>query len=704
MRNNREDQLLMLCSRRYVEVVIICLMLLCMPERASALQVDPYTHYTLGGGVVFEYERRKVDSGDYQESSSIFTQHYVLNLTGYIWDPRFLIFDTFFSYEDMDAANDNGRTTKSSYTSSYYGFDSTLMRRSRLPVSFFASRNETNGVVGSRLSNRVQDAYGFRLNWRFRFRRLPDVRLDYTNEWKVSKNIVAEETDEDTHHSSLVVNFNEKFILWRSVNEANYEILRRREDDSLKDTVTGRDAHVVTVKSNVKYSSATELDLGASWYKQSLLGTAVSDQEGKGISLGLVSKALETFRQDHSYFYADAKISTDDVDDAAMTNQGYRGRLDYTPQRWLRLSQSLSLSQSDRESQSASSDRNQFTSNTSLTYLITEHLSTSEAVNHRRSENNTGDLVSGIKEQQRTEYTSSLDYNRQLFKASFATGYSVGYFEESVTYVEDVDAIVPELANGDGLIQRAHIGLAGIRLKLVTLGASYNISDQQGRDETREEPELDRTTRSYHLSASTMSNRFLTLHADYRNTETDSFVNRENEDVTTKTMRATSRPVRGASLTAHYREEDRISFNTGHIRRKDYNATALYARRVLRGRLQVSASYNAMDSESALSTSEEITIRYGAGYRTRLTSNLTLSAQADREERRHRSKLFRELVVSNDDTRIRDSIEIKAPYRLRAWFLTTNYIYIGEEHSFSSDRRNDHRLIFTLSRSFVRFF
>ena len=131
----------MFCSRRYVEVVIICLMLLCMPDKTRAVQFDPYTHYTLGGGVVFEYERRKIDSIDVQESSSMFRQTYVLNLTGFIWDPRFLVFDTFFSYEDRDTTNDDNLVTDSSYTRSYYGFDTTLMRRSRLPVSFFASNS-----------------------------------------------------------------------------------------------------------------------------------------------------------------------------------------------------------------------------------------------------------------------------------------------------------------------------------------------------------------------------------------------------------------------------------------------------------------------------------------------------------------------------------------------------------------------------------
>jgi hypothetical protein len=578
------------------------------------------------------------------------------------------------------------------------------MRRSRLPVSFFASRDETTGEVGSRLSDRVRDEYGFRLNWRFRFRTLPDVKLDYSNKWQVTKNIIADETEQDTHQSSLVVNFSEKFILWRAVNEANYEIQRRRDDDNIRDTDTGRDAHVATLKSNVKYSSATELDLGATWYKQSELGTTVLEQEGKGITLAFASRELETFTQDHSYFYADAKFTTNEGVDAVSTNQGYRGRLAYNPRRWLRLSQSMNLSESDHESLSGASDRRHFSSNTSLRYLITEHLSNTETVHYRSEDSNAGDLGSGIIEQQRTEYTSGLDYNRQLFKASFSTGYSVGYFEESVTYVEDVDATVAGLVNGDGLIQRAHVGLTGIRLKLVTLGANYDISDQQGRDESREDPEVDRTSRSYHLSASTMSNRYLTLHADYRNSKIDSFVDRENEDVTSRTIRASSSPVSGARLNAFYREEDTIAFNTGDTSRKDYNLSALYSRRALRGHLHVAATYNATGSESDLSESEEIMLRYSAGYKTRLTSNMALSVLAEREERRTRSEIFSGIAVSTDLTTIRDMIEIDVPYRLRAWFLTTNYLYIGDEHSFSSDRRNDHRLTFTLSRSFVRFF
>jgi hypothetical protein len=695
----------MFCPRQYVVAFICCLMFLCIPGRSNAIQVDPYTHYTLGGGVVFEYETRRIDDGDSEEKSSIFTENYVLNFVGFIWDPRFLVFDTFFSYTDRDHDNDTGnqRLFKSSYTQSYYGFYSTLMRRSRLPVSFFASRDDTNDTVGSRESNRVRDEYGFSLNWLFKFRKLPHVQLDYTNRWQVSKNIIADEVEEDTHQTSLGLTFSKKFIYWRAINEATYEIQREKDENNLRNTDTGRDTDVFTFTSDVKYAQATELNLGASWYRQSELGTEL-DQEGKGMTIALDSRELETFTQDHSYVYYDTKSSTDDGVAWEATNQAYSGRLAYDPTRWLRLSQGINLSMSDRESLSGASDDRRFSSSTNLQYLITEHLATTESVRHEREENSSGDLVAGIIDRQRTDYTAALDYHRQIIRASFSTGYSLGFFDESVTYLEDIEATVPALTNADGLIQSAYIGLSGVRLKLVILGAHYSISDQQGEDPALEDPEVDRQTRSYDLSASTISNRFLTLQADYRNYKETSFVPRENSDVTTRTIRASSKPVRGASLNASYREEDRIDFLTGDTSTKDTDLMAYYSRRVLRGHMKVSASYSAEESASHLSANEQITIRYSAGYKTRLTSNMSLFVQAEREERRTTSELFFGTEAESDNTYIRESIEIDVPYRLRAWTLNTNYLYVGNDRSFSTSKRNEHKLTFTLARSFIRVF
>jgi len=688
---------------------------------------DPYDFSTLRGSVDFEYEKYTETGYGQDREYDRFGQLYSLNFRSNIWDPRFLIYDMFVLYFDDSREGDQPRDRNELH----YGFSSTLLPKSLLPVSFFADRKVIETTTTGPTDRAVVNTYGYSFDWLLRFRRLPYVGMHLKQTWSTG-------TSTDREQLRYGTNLSKRLRLGRTKNLLSYSFNKQELNDHFHERVNGDDSSVFTLSSMATLSTDTKLRTGATQFITNDWDEGRSEKNnGMGVNFELDSGINNVFEQHHHYVFTNTdrelerngKTTLDSTTlhnyrgnftftpsydfkatgHAFMTdtsteslsnvneNQRYElvGNIDYNASERLHLTGLASVGAQKTEYANLLRERTNAETYARMEYRVTNHLSTTGLVRFQKVEQPvgfTGDEISERTSRERLEAQAGLIYRRKFFRRLDITlSYSGGYFVE---YRE------PE-ADGDGWVQTVSGSLRSpLDLRYVVLSASYSTSDYMSHH-----GETDSTHKVLSVSASSKNIRYIHVSNVYVKKELDSFNNldeEQSEKNTTVLQTTFMRNTRAKAERVYYDVSRPLS---GEYSAVTTRANVLHQKYVWDGNLRLSFDYYAVDSDQLsphmvpsgtdfISATRSFSRKtYRGLYGKQLSRYLIADAEFRREEER-----------LDDELRKRDIFEGQLSYRLRSWFIDMKFTREAEYFSHFDDTVIEKRLLVRIHRGFIRAF
>lgn len=483
-------------------------LLLFFPQDIHAMEVDEYRYTTIGMRVDLIYTSESSHSSDYDRTdrSESFEQRYTLDAKGLVVNPDLMNYKASLEFTDADTTGSIGENYN---RMNQYAFGSTILRRSRIPLTLDASRVVTST---SSTGETTADKYG--IDWYLKFRTLPWTRLTYDKTLTQS-----DDNNEDKEVSTISV----LKTVGAAKNSVKYSLT------NITDDIRGYSSQ----EKGLDFKNDTKMPLNTNFYisvanKDLSVNETSSEQQSDAMAsgVGLKSAPVDGLTQNLSYTLTDT-ASDSNGDETDYLYEYFNGRIDYKNEKDLKVS--MEMLRADTENSGESSSSSYTSSSTteglagSMAYnpkknikmyatastssketsssesgdtlvtsadysggayysqTITPELTAVESINYSKEEANSGDQYTGVTGRAVTDAAAALKYRKNLTWSTLDAGSSAGLHQEKVEPDE----------GGQGTSYGLNAGLSNIKLRHFTLNSMYNynniistVGDVNSKDQT----------------------------------------------------------------------------------------------------------------------------------------------------------------------------------------------------------------------------
>ncbi|MEE9543268.1 MAG: hypothetical protein V3V95_05750 [Thermodesulfobacteriota bacterium] len=632
--------------------LLLVILLFCPTTAYSRLApIDPkdpfiYKRLTLDIRFDLDYSRSKTNN-TVTSTNHGYSQSYSLSFADNIIDPRLWVYTAYVNYS---------LSTRSSGTSSdslSMGFNSTILRKLRYPISIYESR--TYG------DNHISDSYGLRSLLRFRRLPLTNVEMSW-HRIESDTNI----TMDSAYSISMVKN------IGPTSNRFSY---------SASEADNGSKNSSISLKNSVRLSRSSHISNAFSRYER--LPSNQGFDRGYALTSSLRSNTSDRFKQSHSYaiFSAESAVGTKRSN---TDGQSYSGNWAYSLTEKIGLGGGLSVSESSSKGQSSESESESFNIRGGIGYKIAKNLSTKLSSSFSRSEsnhisglgNNTGDEFFNLK--------ASVSYGRSIREMTFSSSYSIGYNEQ---------LSLPDRGGGTGMGQSLNLGLGNIRYKKVYFdtNAGFSRIDNLTGDLWSKSKSFRITAKpKYLVKYGSASGSYLYSSSDSWQTYQDSTRHRMRFRARTKRFRKT----RG-SMSQTYSISKAGNISTSTHRSMNTSFSVNHSRRIKGGKATFSGSYSRRRFESGESLTRTSGMSITGTYRRPLLNriNWNVSGGFFRSKDLEANRSTSSYHLRNDFT-----------FSIRAWLVTVRQLHLANYNSTESDKSKQDSIMVTLSRRIMRIF
>ncbi|MFQ5428003.1 MAG: hypothetical protein ACE5EZ_03385 [Thermodesulfobacteriota bacterium] len=628
--------------------------------------MDPYAFTTVIGTVFFEYShenRKDLEFNDFEETTSTFTQTYGLSLRGNILSRLLMIYDTSLTYSRN---NVNLVSNKNINNNLVLSVNTTLIPRSRIPLTLFGTRSSSWGSVDGESNNGGTITTNMGFSWAGNFRVLPVMSL------RVKRDVV-ESGDGDTVNKKLNILYNASKAFGPTVNDLRYRI-------DFRDAEGGDSSS----NSSLRFHNKTDLSRHSSFTLGVTRDVGPSLQEGGtrskslGFNMGLLSYPSRFFRQTHNLDHYRT------IDGESKSNGTiYSGTLAYRVSKKVELNLSLGVAKQFTESDTSSEDTTNTTASSSFAYSLTDHLSITQSVSANFTETSSSDESINIRDRKVLNYSSTLSYYRKFSRANFNAGYGLGYIWDTSASADFIDE------GGQGITHNGSIGLSRIdfnRFFLFNTGASFKGVLKETAGQVKD------STHQYFMN---FDNRFwkeyLTMNGAYNKESTTDAIDeiKETEEVMQLSVRVT--PIKDGGTMFNVQRTVFFSDISGFSRSNSGSVNAYYGHSLLGGTFGSNLSYSLGRNSFEGGSSKTRIATFKFSYGRVLLRRVMWEFNADISNAKVDDTFSRNYTLSNT-----------AFYRLRAWSLSLAHSYYISQTSSTNERVNT--IFFKVGRQFVRMF
>ncbi len=708
--------------------VIFFIVLLAPATGLCNFGMDPYLHKTLIAYLDLEYQHDSFEQGAVKTTYSTFVQTYSLLFRGNLLSRRLIIYDLGVAFTDsrISQKTQNNKTAND-YKDIDYNVRTTLLPLSAIPLTLYGERR--NLYTDSQKS--TETTYG--LNWLARLRTLPMTQVNVQRTDFVapqSENVNTDATVSMT--KKLGPTLNDLYYLYSSSDDKTHDLTKTQ--------------NTVNFDNRTAISRSTDFFLAATRSIED--ATGAGESRLSGLSLGLDSKTSRDVNQVHRYNYYNT--SSPGLDQKGQT---YSGAVNFTPSSAFKTNLQLGATDYVDETPVNKNTQDGLTSaaslnyhitnrlildanaeddtsrvnlqnsnapsidskgtinrtNDSLTYLITEHIYTSEAVSYN-------DFQAKFDGQPVLKYTlitelTNLGYRNDYHKwLKYWSAFGVGFAdqkrdgESNTGAIDNIDvgfSAVPDFSKYVG--GRAEVYYR--RLDKLTQGLLVDNKDQRYHLEIYNKyykkyalatVSYDRSKESSlwlnTLAAPLLLSSAIAPSAPINVTTPRVSVN-SVFDQTIETYRAllTSSYLKGSNISASVEHTNLFNPISGAERSDAGYFLAMYARPLFKGTLQGTFSYNAISSTASngiSSTSYEALLN--ATYSRELLRTLGWQVMVQYDNKKAD-------IIKSQSYLAQNTLN----YTLREWFFTASHTYtVTHALGVSS---TDNAIYFRVSRVFVRY-
>lgn len=645
-------------------VLILCSLALLSPREGSAVFFDPYARRNLTGHITLEYEKytSEEDAG-FEEQIDTFHQFYSLDLRGNLFSRSLIIYDLGVSWDSEKYSTD---FQEFDTTILYYSLSTTLLPLSRIPLTLYANRSESD-TSGSSPTDLFTTTFGMR--WLLDFWTLPRTNLSMQKR-------LTQGSGNDSEDSLVSVNLQK--VVGPTDNTLEYRYDVDEDRNSTDPSSRKRKEQTYNFTNTTDLSRYTNVRLG---YVHNIVTHPEDHTEdifNQGLSAFIDSTPSDDFHQTHSYIWhkRDRETGTESV------GQFYNGSMSYNITSRLDSTASLGINDTRNTDPQNRFESKSFSTSGALNYRPTAHLQISEVVSLVDITTNTEQGKANLGKRKTFRANSLVRYSRDMKWFRLTSQYSAGYVQDEA----DVEG------EGTGVDQGVSLGLSGIDvLKYVAAnvyGSYYTLESITG-------PIWERRV-DYHASVYNLKGTkyaILNFYYDKSNESgyLEEILNRELES-----FRATalSRYFKNTNISLSAERSNRVEDLAGEGTTTSGSASASHSRRLLGGMLNLSASYRIVRAISSDSQDTTKSTTYRAKYRRPLLRRVLWELEMERVE-----EDFKNVTEGfSNTTRVNNSLA----YLLRAWQLRAEYTWDKTETDFFD--RTDNTLYLKATRSFRRFF
>ncbi len=552
----------------------ICLLLLyqlillygCEDVSAQLLQRGRIT-----GKMKYTYTKSWHSTNGFDSNSRSYSQDYNLGFSGFIWDYRFMSFDSYLGYSDYGTntpATDGAKEMRTNTDLYEYGFRSTILShpRFKFPLTFFASKDRTEST-GNRSASRTIETKEDGIKWVLKFVKLPETKLNWRNRTRVSN------ATSKTKTKNFGLSMDKRIEVGRTVYGFHYR---------------------------------GHKSIGRS-----------SNEERESNSKSFTGTAYTRFSSTASFNQGVNYLKYTSSDNNKFNLKGYRAYLSVQPTDSLSNSLSYNYTQTSDEELNESTNH-AFSANTS--YTVNPRLTLSNSLGYGKST-----FVSPDNPKKVSYHNVSIGAN---FRLTERTNTHIGAsYNKSLTLLSD--STVKSVSKG------ANAGISYSRpLKWFLVGGSYNVGindiNRFGEEEGSSGSSLREGTLLSHqlaLFANSRGWRFLQLTSKYEFTDRYGTSTREEDKERSHHFRVdvSSGYFRNTVIYAYADKFIKDTYPDLKTDTTQFNIKVRHHKVVWRGFLTTDANYNRSYSFNQLiDTSKSL----GGNYRKILTRNLSMTIQA----------------------------------------------------------------------------
>ncbi len=329
--------------------VILFIILLYPAMGLCSVEMDPYLRRTLLAYVDLEYDNDYFNQGPTKTNFSSFVQTYGLTFRGNILSRRLIIYDLGVSLiDDKISETTQGAKTTYDYKDIDYNLRTTLLPLSAIPLTLYGDKFDTF-TNGQKFTDTT---YG--LTWLERIRTLPTTEVNYQK-----SAVKAAGTDDEV--TDATVSLMKK--LGPTLNSLYYMYLST--NDKVHDLSQSQNTFSFNNRTNI--SRSTDFFITGTRSVEDATGAIGSTLTG--VSMGLNSKTSRDLSQNHSYNYYNNSTG-----DLIQKGQNYLGSINFTPSSAFSTRLQLAADDYVNGSPVNTSTENDMNTSGSLDYHITDRL------------------------------------------------------------------------------------------------------------------------------------------------------------------------------------------------------------------------------------------------------------------------------------------------------------------------------------------
>ncbi|MBI5344275.1 MAG: hypothetical protein HZB83_02900 [Deltaproteobacteria bacterium] len=466
----------------------------------------------LSGSLFLEFEAGKSKTGIWENNRTRFNKVLTLDLRSWILSRSLMVYNAGIVLDDTDYSNTRGNNGKTKRVSYY--LSTTLLRKSRIPLTLHAKKTERSSTGGDSTST----DYGLR--WLGRFKVLPEttVRADKTS--NVGTGI-------DTSSTAYELDMKKK--LGSSESEFIYD--NRSESNKLSD--------IENNASSIRFTNRTELSRDSVFYigftRSDVSASNAPDSAQTGASAYFTSRPSADFSQSHSYTSYSSKTP-----DSTQTGIFYSGSLNYRISQRLTSSMAMSFNNSESVSASIKARSEGFSTSDSITYAVTPNLSISEKLDYSEYKAASSDPATpNLSDRTHLTLLTNAAYGKKLAWANLSSNYGLGYTEDHT----DKDL------GGKGLVQTVGASLANINFNRYA-GFNANFNDWQTKNLVGN---LNDRSTTYNLNAfNKVWKQYAVMTANYSKTNRSSWIEANEYINESYGVKAISNYFKNTPISAYY--------------------------------------------------------------------------------------------------------------------------------------------------------
>ncbi len=669
----------MINIRRACLVLILSLAAIFVPSSGWCVKVDPYAHTNIVGSVFYDYSHEKRTANDRNstqsdEITSSFGQNYDFTLYGNAISRLLMIYDVNVRYdrrsENFDILSANSTdTTDTTFNSLFLDVNTTLIPRSRIPLTLFGSRDTSWSTInGSSAPSTNITTIGFA--WSGKFVTLPVMSLTVERQY-------ADRGGTGGSDKTISIQYRADKEYGPTKNTLTYDI----DLDTLN---TGESLR----SSAITFGNSTQLSrhsvFGLDVLRSNLENTQTNSRQEKrfNVDMSLLSDPSRFFHQSHRLHH-----ESTDIVETRSTRTSYDGALDYHVSKKVNLNLKLNVSKDLSESPTTSRDDTRTRASSTFAYNLTDHLSVSEGFMLALVESSSSNPANrNLTDGKSLSTNTNLNYYRTFSRFKFRSSYGLGYILNTRFNKESVDN---NDIGGQGITHNGSLHFNRIdfnRFFFFDVGGSFFAVLKSTSGQVKEK------NSNYNISFdSRFWQKYISVNGSYE--KENSTVAHENLKNTSEDAIFTVRtnPIKG--ISGEFELERRVLFDeiTGFDRSNTGDISAHYTRKIFKGNLNADLGYNITMTTFRTGSNKSRLIYSNLSYSRPILRRMTWVVRTRYDDFTVEDTFSRHFEVGNDLT-----------YQLRAWRFSMNHTY-SITNSSSTDY-TDNRIYFSASRKFARIF